>query len=366
MGDRPGRSLSYLLRARSPPGVGRPTASTRPQRETQDWLADNAAHIFPGLDDGDGGYRREGEWERYVRINDDPIDLYVDSPAGSRSTSKDCDPIASGFPNLLPGGRLDAQQLRLRCGGDGGAFGQALRQGDLQVSPSQPRSRMVRAILPDVLETSGSSPNGRRGRFWTRSWSGLDVEELLPNRGKGHAALRPGGRRVGGSGPADPGRRAHRHRPWRAKANRACRFADALGDGAVYLRRAGVRRPAARCATLQQFQEELKYRPPEAHRPRRLRTAWSAWRRADDLRPAAPMLEHSEVLLGPAVVRLHAGLASRPRAKRPAAEQPGGRPDLTSREGEITDITFVYLRLCRYGEAWAGLDPRRGSTTSWA
>jgi len=133
------------------------------------------------------------------------------------------------------------------------------------------------------------------------------------------------------------------------------RFADALGDGAVYLRAQPA--PTAREArALLRFQEELKY----AHLRETglsVRTAW-AHGAVRLMRPAAPILEHREVLLGPAVAKLHAGLSRRPRARRPTPEPPADRPDLTSREGEIADMTFVYLRLCR-GEGWAELGPDR-------
>jgi len=95
-GERP-RSLSYFCGPITP-GSG-PERATRPERETHLWLERYVAGLFPGLDNGEGGYRRDGEWERYVRINDDPIDLYVDSPAGS--IDKRLRPDGSGFPNLL-------------------------------------------------------------------------------------------------------------------------------------------------------------------------------------------------------------------------------------------------------------------------
>jgi uncharacterized protein with NAD-binding domain and iron-sulfur cluster len=95
-GDRPA-SLSYLCGPITPSsGPGR---ASRPARETELWLQHNAAHIFPGLDDGHGGYRLDGEMERYSRINDDPIDLYVRSPSGS--IDKRLRPDESGFPNLM-------------------------------------------------------------------------------------------------------------------------------------------------------------------------------------------------------------------------------------------------------------------------
>ncbi|HLZ84181.1 MAG TPA: ATP-binding protein [Caulobacteraceae bacterium] len=129
------------------------------------------------------------------------------------------------------------------------------------------------------------------------------------------------------------------------------RFADALGDGAVYLRAQAA--PGGREArALQHFLEELKY----AHLRETGLAVRAAWAHGAVrlLRPTAPILEHREVLLGPAVAKLHAGLSRRPRVRRPAPEPPADRPDLASREGEIADMTFVYVRLCR-GEAWADL-----------
>ena len=150
-------------------------------------------------------------------------------------------------------------------------------------------------------------------------------------------------------------RRTHRHHPGRA-GGRPARFADALGDGAVYLRAPYAAPTGREARALLRFQEELKY----AHLRETglaVRTAW-AHGAVRLMRPAAPILEHGEVLLGPAVAKLHAGLSRRPRARRPTPEPPADRPDLTSREGEIADMTFVYLRLCR-GEAWAELGPDR-------
>ena len=133
------------------------------------------------------------------------------------------------------------------------------------------------------------------------------------------------------------------------------RFADALGDGAVYLRAQGAPTPREARA-LAQLQEELKYahlretglavRTALAHGAVRL-----VW-------PAAPILEHREVLLGPAVAKLHAALSQRPRGRRPLPDPPADHPDLTNREGEVADMIFVFLRLCG-GDAWAALEPRR-------
>jgi hypothetical protein len=139
------------------------------------------------------------------------------------------------------------------------------------------------------------------------------------------------------------------------------RFADALGDGAVYLRAQGA--PTGREArALQHLQEELKY----AHLRETglaVRTAW-AHGPVRLVRPAAPILEHREVLLGPAVTKLHAGLSRRARSRRPAPEPPAERPDLASREGEVADMTFVFLRLCR-GDAWADLEAGRLDDVLW-
>jgi uncharacterized protein with NAD-binding domain and iron-sulfur cluster len=108
-GGRPA-SLSYLC-GPIPAGEGAARAG-RPQRETQDWLAAYAPHIFTGLVDADGGYRVEGEIERYARINDDPIDLYVRSPSGS--IDKRIRPDASGFSNLYLAG--DWTRNNFDCG----------------------------------------------------------------------------------------------------------------------------------------------------------------------------------------------------------------------------------------------------------
>ena len=95
-GQRPA-SLSYLCGPITP-GPERPDP-TRPESETRLWLERYAVHVFPGLEDEEGGYRLEGEIERYARINDDPIDLYVRSPAGSIDKRLRTD--ESGFPNLM-------------------------------------------------------------------------------------------------------------------------------------------------------------------------------------------------------------------------------------------------------------------------
>jgi hypothetical protein len=140
------------------------------------------------------------------------------------------------------------------------------------------------------------------------------------------------------------------------------RFADALGDGAVYLRAQGA--PNGReTRALQHLQEELKYAHLRAT-GLAVRTAW-AHGPVKIVRPAAPILEHREVLLGPAVAKLHAGLSRRPRSRRPGPEPPAEeRPDLGAREGEVADMTFVFLRLCR-GDAWAELEPGRLEDVLW-
>ena len=95
-GGRP-KSLSYLCGPITP-GSG-PARAARPASETATWLEQYGAKLFPGLGDGGGGYRLDFEVERYARINDDPIDLYVASPAGS--IDKRLRPEESGFPNLM-------------------------------------------------------------------------------------------------------------------------------------------------------------------------------------------------------------------------------------------------------------------------
>ncbi len=95
-GARP-QSLSYLCGPITPgPEAGR---AMRPAIETKTWLEHFACGIFPGLKDDQGCYRLDGEIERYARINDDPIDLYVTSPAGSIDKRLRVD--ESGFPNLM-------------------------------------------------------------------------------------------------------------------------------------------------------------------------------------------------------------------------------------------------------------------------
>jgi hypothetical protein len=94
-GVRPA-SLSYFCGPITP--GARSDRTARPASQTAGWLQANAAHIFPGLDNGMGGYDASGEIERYDRINDDPTELYVCSPAGSIDTRLRCD--ESGFANL--------------------------------------------------------------------------------------------------------------------------------------------------------------------------------------------------------------------------------------------------------------------------
>ncbi|MDB5481209.1 MAG: hypothetical protein JWO83_2262 [Caulobacteraceae bacterium] len=108
-GQRPA-SLSYLCGPITA-AVG-PARSGRADLETEAWLADYATHIFPGLADCDGAYRQAGELERYARINDDPIDLYVCSPAGS--IDKRIRPEESGFDNLFLAG--DWTRNNFDCG----------------------------------------------------------------------------------------------------------------------------------------------------------------------------------------------------------------------------------------------------------
>ena len=108
-GERPA-SLSYLC---GPITTGQGAERVgRPERETQAWLDANAPHIFPGLVGPGGHYRLEGEIERYARINDDPIDLYVRSPSGS--IDKRLRPEASGFANLFLAG--DWTRNNFDCG----------------------------------------------------------------------------------------------------------------------------------------------------------------------------------------------------------------------------------------------------------
>ena len=103
-------SLSYLC-GPIPPGEGAARVG-RPERETEAWITANAPHIFTGLVDAAGAYRMAGEIERYARINDDPIDLYVRSPSGS--IDKRIRPDASGFANLYLAG--DWTRNNFDCG----------------------------------------------------------------------------------------------------------------------------------------------------------------------------------------------------------------------------------------------------------
>jgi uncharacterized protein with NAD-binding domain and iron-sulfur cluster len=103
-------SLSYLC-GPIPPGEGAARVG-RPERETESWLTANAPHIFTGLVDDAGAYRLAGEIERYARINDDPIDLYVRSPSGA--IDQRIRPEASGFSNLYLAG--DWTRNNFDCG----------------------------------------------------------------------------------------------------------------------------------------------------------------------------------------------------------------------------------------------------------
>ncbi len=109
-GARPA-SLSYLCGPITS-GVGSADRPARPELATTTWVDNHVVHIFPGLADTDGAYRLNGELERYVRINDDPIDLYVCSPAGS--IDKRIRPEHSGFTNLFLAG--DWTRNNFDCG----------------------------------------------------------------------------------------------------------------------------------------------------------------------------------------------------------------------------------------------------------
>jgi uncharacterized protein with NAD-binding domain and iron-sulfur cluster len=109
-GARPA-SLSYLCGPITS-GIGGADRPARPAVATQAWVDDNVVPIFPGLAGPAGAYRLDGELERYARINDDPIDLYVCSPAGA--IDKRIRPEASGFANLFLAG--DWTRNNFDCG----------------------------------------------------------------------------------------------------------------------------------------------------------------------------------------------------------------------------------------------------------
>jgi uncharacterized protein with NAD-binding domain and iron-sulfur cluster len=108
-GARPA-SLSYLCGPITTCSVADRTG--RADRETTSWVDGNAPGLFPGLADPGGAYRMAGELERWARINDDPIDLYVCSPAGS--IEKRIRPDTTGFANLYVAG--DWTRNNFDCG----------------------------------------------------------------------------------------------------------------------------------------------------------------------------------------------------------------------------------------------------------
>jgi hypothetical protein len=108
-GERPA-SLSYFCGPITAGAQG--DLPGRAEREVQAWLDRYAAYPFPGLADADGRYRMAGEVERYVRINDDPVDLYVTSPKGSIDKRLRTD--ESGFYNLMLAG--DWTRNNFDCG----------------------------------------------------------------------------------------------------------------------------------------------------------------------------------------------------------------------------------------------------------
>jgi uncharacterized protein with NAD-binding domain and iron-sulfur cluster len=112
-GTRPA-SLSYLCGpiTSGVSGEDRMARLARPDLVTTAWVDSNAVHLFPGLATPHGQYRLEGELERYTRINDDPIDLYVCSPAGT--IDKRLRPDGSGFANLFLAG--DWTRNNFDCG----------------------------------------------------------------------------------------------------------------------------------------------------------------------------------------------------------------------------------------------------------
>lgn len=118
--------MTFLTELEQPPETGRlgslsyfcgPFPASRagadPDVETEKWLQAHAASAFPGLDDGAGGYRVAGELDRCSRINTDPIDLYVTTPAGSVHAR--LRPDATGFSNLLLAGDWTRNNFDVGC-----------------------------------------------------------------------------------------------------------------------------------------------------------------------------------------------------------------------------------------------------------
>ncbi len=107
-GRRP-QSLSFLcgpvpFPPSGVPGAHLPAAEcSRAETLTRAWQSQHAARAFPGLIAADGRYDLSGEFETmYVRINSDPVSLYVTTPPGS--VDRRLRPGGSGFPNLFLAG----------------------------------------------------------------------------------------------------------------------------------------------------------------------------------------------------------------------------------------------------------------------
>jgi hypothetical protein len=94
----------------------------RAEQVTTAWLADHAAAALPGAAP-QGSYDPALEYERYARMNSDPVSLYVLTPKGTVGSRLRCD--ASGYDNLLLAGDWTRNNL------DMGAVEGAVQSGRL-------------------------------------------------------------------------------------------------------------------------------------------------------------------------------------------------------------------------------------------
>ncbi|MDB5857055.1 MAG: hypothetical protein JWQ76_744 [Ramlibacter sp.] len=125
----------------APPGT--PHDGTFPAREqqraadiTEKWLRDHGATALPGAS-SNGAYDPALEYDRCVRLNSDPVSLYVVTPAGSVDSRLRCD--QSGYSNLLLAGDWTRHNL------DMGAVEAAVMSGRL----------CARALCGSPLEVYG-------------------------------------------------------------------------------------------------------------------------------------------------------------------------------------------------------------------
>lgn len=102
------KSLSYFCGPLSPS-----EAASDPHEVIEGWLQKWTHFALPGLSDGAGGYNHKGEIERSERFNTDPIDLFVDTPAGSVDSR--LRPDGSGFSNLLLVGDWTRHNFDMGC-----------------------------------------------------------------------------------------------------------------------------------------------------------------------------------------------------------------------------------------------------------